>query len=142
MVILSSFYVYVCRVFLIFAIGINSLGIFFIKFFISKEKADTYDLSPNLIFIIVCLTILIISLSWDNVIYDKTNNVLNVKSFKKKIIVHSNDIIKVERTFILLCRITYNDKTIKKSILFLPSIREFFPLLDFPQRIRELIGKK
>jgi len=142
MVTLSSFYVYICRVFLIFAIGINSLGILFIKFFISKEKAETYDLSPNVIFMIVCGIILMICLNWDTVIYDKTNKVLNIKSFKNNFIVNSNDIIKIERVFILLCRITFKDKSAKRSILFLPSIREFFPLLNFPERIRELIGKK
>jgi len=139
MVTLSSFYVYIFRIFLIIAILINSIGVLIIKFFLPEDKAATYDLTPFIMLIIVCGIILMIFLNLHNVSFDKKNKTLNINNLKNKFIVSNNNVIKVERIFIFFCKITYKEETSQKSIIFLPSLRTFFPLLDYPQKIRDLI---
>ena len=139
MVTLSSFYTHIYRVFLIITMIINFLGILIIKLFIPKEKAASYDLTPFVMLIIVCGIILIFFLKLANVNYDKENKILNIQYFKNNFTISSRNIVRVERIFIFLCKITYEDKTSQKSIIFLPSLRIFFPLFNYPQKIRDLI---
>lgn len=144
MVTLSSFYVHIYRAFLIFTIVINIMGILILEFLIPEKVALTYDLTFSIILIISCAIILIISLYWSSVQYDKKNKILSIKNLNRKFIINNNDIIKVERSFIFMCKIIYKEEVSKtsKSIVFLPSLREFFPLTDYPQRIRGLIMDK
>ncbi|SDG27366.1 hypothetical protein [Epilithonimonas hungarica] len=142
MVVLSSFYVHIYRAFLILVIVLNTIGILVIKFLLPKEKAITYDLSFNIVLIIFCFIVLILSLKFASVSYDKKNKILNAKTLKSKFSIPSSDVINIERKSIILCKITYSNGDSKKSLIFQPSARMFFPFTDYPERIRKLLGEK
>jgi len=139
MVVLSSFYVYIFRAFLIFTILINIIGIIIVKLLLPKDKAVTYDLTFSVMLIIVCIIILIIYLNLVYVSLDQKKSILNVKTLRNQFIIQNTNIIKVERVFFVLCKITYKERDKKKTIFFLPRIREFFPLVNFQKRIENLL---
>ncbi len=142
MVTLSSFYLKIYKAILILVILFNFIGILALKFFLPEEKAITYDFTVSTMLIIICGIFLIICFGLANVSFDKNNKVMNIKKFNKIFTVNSHDVIKVERIFIFFCKITYTVGKSHKSFTFLPSFREFFPLLDYPQKISDLIGVK
>lgn len=142
MVALSSFYVRIYRAFLILVIVLNTIGILVIKFLLPKKNAVTYDLTANVVLLITCCIILILSLKYASVRFDKINKVLNVETLKNKFNIPSTDVISVERKSIVLCKITYKSGDLKKSLIFQPSIRMFFPFTDYPERIKDLLNKR
>lgn len=138
---LSSSITKIIRSILIMTILLNSLGIFFIKFLIPKEKAITYNLSLNFALILISSFIFIISWNLVNVVFDKTNKKLIVKRFRKVNTIKSSDILKVEKVFPFKCRITYKSNNIQKNILFIPKILAFSPLSNYSDAITNLIKK-
>lgn len=140
MVTLSSFYLKIYKAVLILIILFNFIGILALKFFLPEEKAITYDFTVSTTLIIICAFFLIICFSLANVSFDKNNKTMNIRKLNKSFTVNSRDVIKVERVFLFFCKITYVVEKSQKSFRFLPSLREFFPLSDYPQKIRALIG--
>lgn len=139
MVVLSSFYVYIVRILAIFTIFINVIGILIIKFLLPKDQAITYDLTFPIMLIFMCSIILLIYLNLNYVSLNVKERQLTIKKLRKEKKINVNNVLKVERFFFLFCNITYKENNIRKSVVFLPKFREFFPFTDFPQRIKELL---
>ncbi|AYZ37019.1 hypothetical protein EGY07_16375 [Chryseobacterium indologenes] len=139
MVTLSSFYLKIYKAILIFIVLINFIGILTIKFFLSEEKAKTYDLTVSKMLIIICGAFLLICFSLVEVIFNENSKIINITRFQKSFTINSNDVINVERFFIFFCKITYTEGKSEKSVKFLPSLRQFSLFSDFPRKIQELI---
>ncbi len=137
---LSSFYTKIYRLFLISIILLNVIGIVFIKFLIPNEKSENYDLSLNFGLIMISIFIFVISINLVNeVSFDSLNKNLIVKNFGKKIIINSNDIIRVEKVFPTKCRIVFKKNNIQKSILFIPNIPLNFSFSNYTDEIEKLL---
>ncbi len=140
MVTLSSIYLKIYKTLLASIISINLIGILIIRFLLPKEKSITYDLTVSTMLIIICGIFLIISFNFYSVNFDKTRKTLHFNKARRSFIVDNTNIIDIKRVFIFLCKINYKENNSQKSIIFLPSIRLFFPLLDFPDKIKKLIS--
>lgn len=111
------------------------------KTIMPEDKAATYDLTPNVMLIIMCSIALIIYLNLSHVIFHEKKNELEIKTPRKNFLIKSENVIKVKRTAFLFCEIIYKDGNKRKSILFEPSFRKFFPFTDYPQKIKEILNK-
>lgn len=123
----------------ILAIICNTTGVLLIKFVIPKDVAVTYDITPYVIFTIMCSIALLIYLNLAHVTFNPKQNELQIKTIRRNFKIESNQILKVKRTTFLLCEVIYKDGNSSKTLLFQPSIRQFFPFHDFPEKVRELL---
>lgn len=139
MVVFSSFYVYIVRVVVTFIISVNSIGILIIKFLLPEDQAVTYDLTFHIMLIFMSVLAALIVFNLSKVTWNFKDHQLIVQSVRKKKIIKASRVLKVERFFFLFCKITYRENHIRKTFVFLPKFREFFPFHDFPQRIEEVM---
>jgi hypothetical protein len=139
MVKLSSFYVYIYRGLMMLIIILCILNLLILNL-ILKIEIEAFDLTFNIVMIIICSIILYIFLKFYNVYFNKKDKKLYIKTWKKEFTIQNIQVYKVERFFLFACRIKYrNDEGTKKNVIFLPRLREFFPLFDYPKRIKILL---
>lgn len=143
MVVLSSFYTYVIRFFLVMVIILNLIGILVIRYFISKDKSITYDISQNFAFIFVCVILLYVSSRLVSAKFDKKRNVLVVKRFLgNNFIIESKEILNIENVSLFICKLVYTKNDVKKSISFIPNLALFIPLSNYPDEMKKILKVK
>ena len=140
MVNLSSAYTRIYRFLLIIIILPHVVGIMLIKYIMPKEIAETYNITDNLIFLLFCTIIFIFSLRFNSVSFDPKNKTLTINKFNGRKMISTNDIIEVKRYCIIACKVIFKEGNHYKSTIFQPSLRMFFPLTDYPSRIREMLN--
>ena len=143
MVNLSSNLIKVFRVILLMTICLNISGIVIINFILSPEKTQTYDISLNYALIIMCTFVFVISSKIaNNVVYDRKSKNLVVKTLLRKIIINTDDILRIERVIPGKCKIIFNQNNTEKNILFIPKISRFSPLSNYADDIKKILKVK
>lgn len=140
MVVLSSFYIYIIRFFLVIVSILNFLGILFIRYFLPKEKSITYDLSQNFVLALICIIVLFISYRLVRVKFDKNRNILLVKRFlRSDFTIENKEILNIENVSLFTCKLIYRKNNIKKSIKFVPNLTLFVPFSDYPNEMKKML---